>query len=149
MKNLTLVQENYLEAIFDAMHSGHPARSKDIAARLGVNPATVTSALRSLCDLGMIVYEPYGPITLTAEGNWYASRMSRRHEILANFFSRFLCVDQDLANEAACRAEHALNDDVMERLNDLMTALSSCPRIGQDNTISACCCKYKPMERGE
>lgn len=149
MKNLTLVQENYLEAIYDAMHSGYPARSKDIAARLGVNPATVTSALRSLCDLGMIVYEPYGPITLTAIGNRYASRMSRRHEILANFFSRFLCVDQDLANEAACRAEHALNDDVMEKLNDLMIALSSCPKIGQNNSRPTCCCKHNSMELGK
>lgn len=153
MKKLSTTLENYLEAIYETCSGGGAdgdgaARSKDIALRLAVKPASVTVALRSLVELGLIEYEPYGRITLTKTGRTYASRVSRRHVVLADFFTRYLGVPQAKADAAACRAEHILDDKLLERLSVLMDRLGGCPRLAGDEAGAECCCERKRKQGG-
>ena len=118
--NLSASMEDYLEAIFNLSSSGGVVRSKDIAEVLSVSQSSVTGALRSLSDKGLINYKPYGYITLTEKGRKAASGIARKHEIIKSFFVDILGVDPSEAQEAACQAEHAFGSELILRIERLL-----------------------------
>jgi DtxR family Mn-dependent transcriptional regulator len=121
--------EDYLEAIHHIVRDKGAARGKDISARLGVNRSSVTAALRSLSERNLINYTPYDIITLTTEGERLAEGITQRHEVLKDFFSRVLGVDDKTAEENACGMEHAVSEIVLERLTKFIEFIRVCPRI--------------------
>jgi DtxR family Mn-dependent transcriptional regulator len=114
--DLSASLEDYLEAIFNIAKRSKVARSKDIAQSLGVSRASVTGALRMLKDKGLANYRPYGYVTLTETGQAAAAEVVRKHDVLKSFFIKILGVEPDVAQQAACKAEHALGPDIIARL---------------------------------
>jgi DtxR family Mn-dependent transcriptional regulator len=86
--------EDYLEAIFHISQEKQAARAKDIADRVMVNKSSVTGALRSLSEKGLVNYAPYDIITLTAKGKRLAEEIVRRHAALKDFFIKVLLIDR-------------------------------------------------------
>lgn len=115
-KRLSASLEDYLEMIYNLTRDFKVARSKDIAEGLGVSKASVTGALKLLHNKGLVNYEPYGFITLTEKGRFEAQAIVRRHIIIESFFVNVLGVEQQVAKQAACRAEHALGPVIISRL---------------------------------
>ncbi len=124
--------EDYLEAIQHLQTRHRVARAKEIAQRLGVSRASVTSALKALGNHGLINYEPYSYVTLTAQGEKVAAEIIRRHEILREFFEDFLKMEPERAESNACRVEHVMDSVAMERLVSFLEFIRQCPRTGQD-----------------
>ncbi|MEN6385740.1 MAG: metal-dependent transcriptional regulator [Phycisphaerales bacterium] len=116
-KQLSESLEDYLEAIYNLSRAGKVARSRDIAQILDVACASVTGALKLLSQRGLIDYEPYGNIYLTEKGLQQAQSVVRRHNIIESFFVNVLGVDKKTAQQAACKAEHALGPIVISRLS--------------------------------
>ena len=158
--------EDYLEAIFHISQEKQAARAKDIADRLTVNKSSVTGALRSLSEKGLVNYAPYDIITLTAKGKRLAEEIVRRHAALKDFFIRVLLIDQGEAEEAACKVEHAVSKNIIDRLINFVEFMEICPRGGKEwlegfrrhceegdtsrlcaNYISACLEDLKKRER--
>lgn len=127
---LSASMENYLEAIFLLIRENAVARSKDIAGRLKVKCSSVTGALQALKERGLVNYEPYGYVTLTETGTATASKVLRRHEALRDFFINVLSIDHDEADEAACRMEHGISKNIVNRLLDFAEFVETCPRAG-------------------
>lgn len=120
--------ENYLEAIFHIVNSKGAARAKDIALALKVNNSSVTEALRSLSKKGLVNYAPYDLITLTDEGKELAKVVVMRHETLENFLTSVLSVEAEEAAGIACRMEHIVNENVIEKLIALSAYVKeNCP----------------------
>ncbi len=124
-RNLSASLEDYLEAIYNLSADNHFARSKDIANLLEVSRASVTGALRQLAEKDLINYKPYGYVTLTEAGRRIASRVTHRHRILNIFFSDVLGLDAEVSGRAACKAEHALGSEIIQRLILLSKFLDS------------------------
>jgi DtxR family Mn-dependent transcriptional regulator len=114
--DLSASLEDYLEAIFNIARQSKIARSKDIARTLGVSRASVTGALRMLKDKGLANYRPYGYVTLTETGQAAAAEVVRKHDVLKSFFIKVLGVEPDIAQKAACKAEHALGPNIIAKL---------------------------------
>jgi len=114
--NLSASLEDYLEAIFNLAGRSGVARSKDIAELLGVSKSSVTGALRVLKKRGLANYKPYDFVTLTEAGQAAAAKIARKHTILKSFLVNVLGVEIDIAQQAACKAEHALGQEVIARL---------------------------------
>lgn len=131
-KDLTSSLEDYLEAIFHLEQQQRVARAKDIADKVGVARASVTTALKTLADRGLINYEPYSYITLTTLGKKKAQEIVRRHRVLKEFFQDFLRLEADHADDNACRVEHALDEKATNRLVEFLSFLRECPRGGED-----------------
>lgn len=127
-ERLTASLEDYLEAIWHLVREKNTARSKDIAERLGVNKSSVTGALKSLSARGLILYEAYQTATLTPEGKRTAEDIVRRHEVIRDFLERLLLLPGDVAEDNACRMEHALDGRVLERLVRFVEFTLICPR---------------------
>ena len=114
--DLSASLEDYLEAIFNLASGSDVARSKDIAKALGVAKPSVTGALKILAERGLVNYRPYGYVTLTDSGLAEASRVARKHNIIKSFFINVLGVKENTAQQAACRAEHALGPEIIAKL---------------------------------
>jgi DtxR family transcriptional regulator, Mn-dependent transcriptional regulator len=108
--------EDYLEAISLLQAEHRVARAKDIADRLSVTRASVTGALKALSERGLINYEPYSFVTLTREGRRMADDIIHRHQTLQDFFENILGLTTAQSEANACRAEHAMDSDAMNRL---------------------------------
>jgi len=131
-KQLTASQEDYLEAIFHLMSHGAGARAKDIGERLGVAKSTVTEALQLLARRGLIEYAPYSSVTLTRNGEEAAKEVARRHQVLRDFLVQVLLIDESEADAQACRTEHAVSRNTLERLIEFAEFVERCPRSGSE-----------------
>lgn len=132
MEGLSENLENYLETILQLQRDNTVARVKDIAEKIGVLSGTVTSALRTLADKGLINYKPYSFITLTSQGEKIAVEILRRHHIIKDFLQRVLLLDEHRAEENACRMEHAMDKIAINRLVRFIDYIHRCPRVGED-----------------
>ncbi len=101
--------EDYLETILELQTNNTVARSKDIAEKLDIKRGSVTGMLKKLAAQELINYEPYGYVTLTSKGEKIAKEIENRHIVLKDFLFRIIGVDEDTADQTACRMEHAMN----------------------------------------
>jgi DtxR family transcriptional regulator, Mn-dependent transcriptional regulator len=124
--------EDYLEAVLILVRRGRVARVRDIAAHLGVGKSSVTGAVKTLAKRGMVNYEPYQFITLTDRGRELAEDISHRHVLLREFLSDILGLDEDVSEANACRMEHAVDAELLERLSKFSAFVRDCPRAGED-----------------
>ncbi len=124
--------EDYIEAIHHIAEENVVARSKDIAQRLDVSRASVTEALRALAKRELINYAPYEAITMTAKGKKTAQDVIFRHEALKRFFIEVLAIEQEIAEDGACRVEHSAPPEVISRMISFMEFLKACPRGGTE-----------------
>jgi DtxR family Mn-dependent transcriptional regulator len=121
--------EDYLEAIHHIVRAKGAARGKDISERLKVNRSSVTGALRALAGKKLVNYAPYDLVTLTQEGGRVAERIIHRHEVLKDFIHRVLGMEERMAEQDACRMEHAASQAVLDRLAQFIDFIRVCPRI--------------------
>ena len=131
-QSLSSNMEDYLEAIYHIASEKQAARAKDISERLKVNKSSVTGALRSLSEKGLVNYAPYDIITLTAVGEQVAKDVVRRHETLKDFFMKILLLDEEEAEEASCKIEHAISDKIIDRVISFVEFMEICPRGGKE-----------------
>lgn len=124
--------EDYLETIFILEGANASARAKEIADRMQVSQASVTGALQSLSEKGLINYAPYSSVTLTPEGFRVATQIMHRHKVLQNFLHTVLKLPVDVAEANACRIEHSIDDSVLNRLTKFAQFVKECPRTGGD-----------------
>jgi len=114
-EELTPTLEDYLRAIYRIERKQKVARPKDISEAQNVASSTVTAALQSLAERGMVNYEPYELITLTDKGRKRAEQLAIRHRIVKNFLKDILGLDARRAKATTCDMEHAVNRQALER----------------------------------
>lgn len=114
--------EMYLETIVLLEKREGSARVTDIARELGVSKPSVHIALHELEHRGLAEHERYGSIVLSASGRTAALEVSRRHRILSSYLSKILGVSPETAERDACRIEHYLSAETMERIEAVMSA---------------------------
>lgn len=134
---LTASMEDYLRAILGLEGTHRVARPKDVAQRLGVHKTTVTAAMRTLAAHGMVNHEPYGVVTLTDDGRRAAEEVASRHVAIRDFLENVLGVDAPTADRTACRMEHDLPREVVDRLVLFTESIRVCPVAS--NTGPRCC----------
>lgn len=131
-KQLSSVLENYLEIIFYLEMNEGAARASSIAESANVSRSTVTSALKSLKNLGYVEYEPYSLIHLTESGLRIGRDIAHRHMVFQEFFQQVLQFDQKTANNVACELEHVVPLEVIRRVGQFVLYLNSRKEEWQD-----------------
>ena len=131
-EQLSASLEDYLEVIAHIVAEKQVARAKGSAAKLQVSRSSVTEAFRSLAKKGLINYAPYEVITLTDKGEEVSADIIRRHQALQDFFIKVLAVDEQTADEGACRIEHAAPRKIIDRMINFVKFVEECPRGGAD-----------------
>ncbi len=143
-RELSSSLEDYLEAVRDLVRVGRVARVRDIAARLRVGMPSVSVALKALGEKGLVNYDPYQVVTLTHRGEKVGGDIARRHAAIRAFLTGVLGVEPSLAESNACRIEHAIDDEVLQRLTDFAGAVLACPHAERPGSGGAPCRPGRP-----
>jgi len=122
--------EDYIESIYRIEREKRVARPRDICRDRNVAGSTVTAALQSLAEKGLINYQPYEVITLTGEGRQRAERLLVRRRIIRDFLRDVLGLEQRKAAETACSMEHAVDTETLQRFVCFLAFLRRCSRDG-------------------
>ena len=118
--------EDYLETIFYLHNIDGVVRVRDIAKHMDVKMPSVSDAIKVLKKKKLVQHEPYGHVELTDQGELMARALLMRHQQLTHFFRDLLGVAPDTAEADACRIEHVVSTETMERLLALVDSLQSC-----------------------
>ena len=120
----TSTVENYLKAIFLGQSQlATPQRLLPVgqlASALGVAPGTATTMVKTLSESGLVHYEPYMGVRLTAAGEKLASRVLRRHRLIELFLVKMLGMRWDEVHEDAEQLEHVVSERLIERIDELL-----------------------------
>ena len=116
MGKISMSHEDYLEAmVMLGATTETSVRSVDVAEKMGVSKASVNKALSVLKDRGLAEQPYYGDITLTEEGYRYGITVLDRHNMLLSFLTKALGIPADVAEGEACKMEHAISDESLEK----------------------------------
>ena len=113
---LTRSVEDYLKTIYHLSSQGGFASTRDIAGVLRVAPPSVSGMVKRLSETGLIEHVPYRGVQLTAQGRRAALKMIRRHRILELYLTQHLGYDWGGVHAEAEQLEHAVSDDLIERM---------------------------------
>ncbi len=119
----TSTVENYLKHILllsEAGAAGALVPMGGLAAALAVVPGTATTMAKSLADAGLIEHRPRHGVRLTAEGRRVALNVLRKHRLVETFLVNVLKMDWSTVHPEAERLEHAISDEVLDRLDALL-----------------------------
>ena len=119
MINLTESLEDYLENIYIINLEKDEVRITDVAKYMSISKPSVNRAVRTLKSQDLICHEKYGKIILTEKGKMLAEKIYLRHRILTDFFIKVLNVDPVTAEKDACKIEHILSQESMEKVAEL------------------------------
>lgn len=124
-KEVTHSMAHYLQAIAGLKRERGFAKVSEIAGRLGVSRAGVTSMLRSLKSRGLVEHERYGLVELTEEGVRFARMTETNREVLTQFFTDILGLPGAMAREDACMIEHLVSPESMVQFLRLTAFIQS------------------------
>ena len=117
-ETLTHVVEDYLKAIYDLTSPNGRATTNQIAERMGVTPASVTSMIQKLASTQppLLKYRKHRGVELTAEGEKVALEIIRHHRLLEVFLQQTLGYSWDEVHDEADRLEHVISEEFEERI---------------------------------
>jgi DtxR family Mn-dependent transcriptional regulator len=108
--------EDYLKAVYRLSSEERPASTTEIAQRLELSPASVSAMVKRLSEQGLVEHERYRGVRLTGEGRRAALRIVRRHRLVETYLVEFLGYDWDTVHAEAEKLEHAMSDELVERM---------------------------------
>ncbi|MEO0066766.1 MAG: hypothetical protein RI983_2092 [Bacteroidota bacterium] len=123
MQVLSYTEENYLKGLFKLtieLGEKEEAGTNEIAAQLGVKPASVNDMLKKLKDKKLIQYERYGKSSLTKEGKKRAIEIVRKHRLWETFLHEKLDFNWDEVHEVAEQLEHIQSKKLIDKLDQFL-----------------------------
>ena len=114
-------REDYLESILVIKREKGAVRSIDIANHFGYSRPSISRAVGLLRKDELVVVDDSGYIELTPKGMEMAKGVYSRHRTLIRFLNK-LGVSPETAEADACRIEHILSEESMDRIKTFVNA---------------------------
>ncbi|MBQ8934508.1 MAG: metal-dependent transcriptional regulator [Lachnospiraceae bacterium] len=114
-------REDYLESILVIKREKGAVRSIDIANHFGYSRPSISRAVGLLRKDELVVVDDSGYIELTPKGMEMAKGVYSRHRTLIRFLNK-LGVSPETAEADACRIEHILSEESMDRIKAFVNA---------------------------
>jgi Mn-dependent DtxR family transcriptional regulator len=120
--------EDYLERILELINSKGYARVVDIAAALKISQASVTNMVQRLDAEGLLKYEKYRGLILTATGKNLAHKIAQRHKLLTDFLG-LLGLDDRVIYHDVEGMEHHISGPTLHAIEALTAQLRRRPAL--------------------
>ena len=120
--------EDYLERILELIDSKGYARVVDIASSLKISQASVTNMVQRLDGDGLLKYEKYRGLVLTAAGETLARNITRRHQLLTDFLT-LLRLDKQVIHHDVEGMEHHISPPTLRAIEALTAQLKRRPAL--------------------
>jgi DtxR family Mn-dependent transcriptional regulator len=110
--------QDYLKQIYTLSADGVPANTTDLAASLGIAPASVTGMIQRLSKAkpALVDYHKHQGVTLTDAGKRAALEVIRHHRLIEAWLVQSLGYTWDEVHEEAERLEHVISEDMEARI---------------------------------
>ncbi len=109
--------QDYIKEIYKLSGEVDRVTTNAVARRMGVSAPSVTSMLKKLAALGLVVHEPYRGATLTPAGERIAVEVVRHHRLLELYLMQTLGMSIENVHAEADRLEHALSEELEARID--------------------------------
>lgn len=116
--------EDYLEAILRLSDGGGSVRQVDVAEFLGFSKASISKAVSALRKGGLLRSGKDRTLVLTPAGRSVAEAVYERHRFFAGLLVE-LGVDPEVAQQDACRMEHAVSEESFNAIRNFTIKVSS------------------------
>ena len=124
----SITVENYLKHILLLCEeTGEVVSMGALATSLEVVPGTVTTMVKALAAEKLVEHQPRLGVRLTDSGRRMALGVIRRHRLVETFLVNVLKMDWASVHTEAEQLEHAISDDVLDRLDALLGHPTSDP----------------------
>ena len=120
--------EDYLERILELIDSKGYARVVDIATSLKISQASVSNMVQRLDGDGLLKYEKYRGLVLTAAGEALARNITRRHQLLTDFLT-LLRLDKQVIHHDVEGMEHHISPPTLRAIEQLTAQLKRRPAL--------------------
>ncbi len=120
--------EDYLERILELIDSKGYARVVDIATSLQISQASVSNMVQRLDGDGLLKYEKYRGLVLTAAGEAVARNITRRHQLLTDFLT-LLRLDKRVIHHDVEGMEHHISPPTLRAIERLTAHLRRRPAL--------------------
>jgi DtxR family Mn-dependent transcriptional regulator len=118
--NLSPQIEDYLKNIY-LLQSQYPqVPTTALAERLGVSAPSVSGMVRRLAQMGLLEHRRYEGVRLTSNGEAMALKVIRAHRLWELYLVEVLDLPWDQAHVEAERLEHALSEELADRLDEVL-----------------------------
>jgi DtxR family Mn-dependent transcriptional regulator len=118
--------EEYLQTYLELQEDGIRPIGARLAERLGISAAAVSEGMHRLIQRGYAV-EQDKVFTLTPTGEEAGRTVIRRHRLAECFLVYILGLRWERAHPEAARWEHALSEDVEQRIIEMLDDPAVCP----------------------
>jgi DtxR family Mn-dependent transcriptional regulator len=119
--------EEYLQAVYTLADDGTNVIGARLAAFLGVSAAAVSEMLHRLEREGLLSFDARKEVHLTSHGSDLASRVIRRHRLAERMLVDLLGYEWWKTHEEAERIEHAMSEEMEERIARVLGNPQTCP----------------------
>ena len=117
----TIAVENYLKHVLLLSEGAEDLVPMGaLATALAVVPGTATTMVKALADEGLVQHQPRYGVRLTDEGRRVALNVLRKHRLVETFLVKVLEMDWSTVHAEAEKLEHAISDEVLDRLDALL-----------------------------
>ena len=123
---LSSSMEDYIEMIYRLSEKSDEVRVSELSSALNVQPPSTTKMIRRLAKENYVIYERYGFIKLTEKGKEVGSKLLERHRIIFEFL-KCIGVKENILEQTEI-IEHAVNDEVLNKIDELTKFLKNCDK---------------------
>ena len=121
-ESLTEMKEDYIRTIYVLRdRNKQDPKVTEIAKYLKQKKSTVSEALKTLHDQGLVYKERYKPIILTERGLKLALKLTWKHRLIELFLYNVLDFSLEDLHQEAHKLEHATSDILADKLHEFIT----------------------------
>ena len=128
--------EEYLKTMYILQVQDKELRVTDIANQMNISKPSVTKAINSLKENGLVDYETYGKIELTENGNDLAKKILEAYDISYVFFKDVLGLDDEASKREAEKLKLTMEDNTINNLAKYVHKVLNLSDLNCDYDIS-------------
>jgi len=114
--------EDYIKVILTLGGDKRYVGTVEVARQLEIKAPSVTQMFKRLNELGLVTYKPRIGVKLSDKGFHEAVKILRRNLIFRVFLTEILGLSEEEAVKEACKLEHVVTDEVLERILKLISS---------------------------
>jgi DtxR family Mn-dependent transcriptional regulator len=112
--------ENYLKVIFNQAIATDEVNTTSIAQALEVSLPSVNSMVKKLAGMGLLEYEKYKPLKMTAKGRKLAAMIIRKHRLTEMYLVEKMGFGWEEVHEIAEQLEHIQSRAFFDRMDEIL-----------------------------
>ncbi len=140
--------EEYLKTMYILQVQGKELRVTGIANQMNISKPSVTKAINSLKENGLVDYETYGKIELTENGNDLAKKILEAYDISYVFFKDVLGLDDEASKREAEKLKLTMEDNTINNLAKYVHKVLNLSDLNCDYDISKERCRICKRRKG-